>query len=285
MKALDIYVRRHSPPEYAHENRPSDAILGLLLLTELRYESFVPNHVGTAPAPQSTGHAAPELTVYKRRFKLEFSEPVNLALHGLLFSILQVYFPQYNPTVLALQVLLAIYVIWESLQLLVRYRTSPPLFGPIYKASSLGSFWSETWHSAFASPCRSLAYEPVRQILPRYGIPVSFARGIGILASFALMGCFHVFGLAPLLPLDALLRILAFFLLNGVGAVIESALWGKRSHWGKTLLAWTFELAIASWTVEGLSVPRGLRELRWGSICDVGRDSRSLFRGDGRSEY
>lgn len=277
MKILDLYARRHSPPRYASEIHPPDAVVALLLLIELRYESFIPNHVGIAPAPQATEDAGPELKIYRRRFNLEFSEPTNLALHGLLFSILQLYFPQYNPTVMALQVLLAIYVLWESLQLVLRYSTSPPLFGPLYKASSLGSFWSETWHSAFASPCRSLAYDPLRRRLPTYGVPVPFARGIGIVASFALMGLFHIFGLAPILPVDALLRILAFFLLNGIGAVIEGALWGKRAHWGKTMLAWAFELAIASWTVEGLSVPRGLRDLKWESICDVGRDSKSML--------
>ncbi|KAL1960704.1 hypothetical protein VTO42DRAFT_6534 [Malbranchea cinnamomea] len=284
MKALDLYVRRHSPPRYAYDKRPSDAVIALILLTELRYESFIPNHIRTTPAPAAVASptaepltTTPRAKPPRRRFMLEFSEPANLALHGLLFSILQLCFPQHNPTVLALQILLAIYVLWESLQLMLRYRTSPPLFGPIYKASSLGSFWSETWHSAFASPCRSLAYDPIRRTLPVYGVPASFARAIGIVASFGLMGFFHVFALAPLLPVDALLRIAAFFLLNGIGAVIEGAVWGRRAHWGKTLLAWAFELAVATWTVEGLSVPNGLRNIRWESICDVGRESSHLF--------
>jgi hypothetical protein len=84
------------------------------------------------------------------------------------------------------------------------------------------------------------------------------------------MGFFHVYALKPLLPIDALFRICAFFLLNGVGTVIEDAFWGRKSHWGKALLAWIFELAVATWTVEGLSVPRGLRNISWSSVCDVG---------------
>ncbi|EEH08451.1 conserved hypothetical protein [Histoplasma capsulatum G186AR] len=279
MKALDLFARRHNPPQYAHDPMPSHGLLALLYLTELRYESFTPNttRLGPAPAPSLSkgksensyrnGRGSPK----SKQWKPHFTEQGNLVLHAILFAILQTFFPQSNPTVVALEVLLAIYVLWESLQLLLRYRTSPPLFGPLYTATSLSTFWSETWHSAFASPCRSLAYEPIRYTLPeRYGVPVSIARALGVVASFGLMGFFHVYGLKPLLPFDALARIYAFFILNGVGAVIEDAIWGRETHWGKTILAWVFELAIASWTVEGLSVPRGLKNIQWTTICDVG---------------
>lgn len=290
MKALDLYARRHFPPQYAYEVRPSDAMLALYYLTELRYESFTPSHVHTAPAPWTSENSTTEPTAAEKArakakarararirrawpaIKLDFSEPANLVIHGALFGVLQAGFSQFNAAVLALQILLAIYVLWESLQLLLRYRTSPPLFGPIYKASSLSTFWGETWHSAFASPCRSLAYGPLRYRLPPHGVPEDFARGIGIIASFALMGFFHVYALAPLLPIDAQARICAFFLVNGVGTVIEDALWGKREHWVKALLAWVFELGVASWTVEGLSVPHGLRNIEWSSLCDVKKD-------------
>jgi len=46
--------------------------------------------------------------------------------------------------------------------MVVRYKTSPALFGPLYLADSLTGFWSETWHNAFASPCTSLVYGPLR---------------------------------------------------------------------------------------------------------------------------
>lgn len=287
MKALDFYARRHKPPTYAYPNRPSDAIMALLYLSELRYESFTPNFLRTAPAQleddinpvetrcQGSNNVGNDTfkDTTRKLTRFSFSEPINLILHMSLFTVLQALFPQSNPTVLAVQVLLAIYILWESLQLMLRYSNSPPLFGPIYTAASLGTFWSETWHTAFASPCRSLAYDPIRRSLPaRYGMPVPFAKGIGIIASFTLMGLFHAYALAPLLPLDALLRVFAFFLLNGIGTVIEDAVWGKRVHWGKTLLAWVFELTIASWTVEGLSVPKGLKNIAWASICDVRKD-------------
>ncbi|KAK2741775.1 hypothetical protein FQN57_005519 [Myotisia sp. PD_48] len=322
MKALDFYTRINSPPKYAYPNPPSDAVIALLYLTELRYESFTPNFLHTAPgqvqiveerdedslsqSSSSSSSSSAERKTRRRRkfagstrrnpikpsskdktdkkdqpppakhffFDLSLPESVDLILHAGVFLILQSFCPQSNPTVIALQVLLAIYVIWETLQLFLRYKSSPPLFGPIYAASSLGYFWSETWHTAFASPCRSLAYDPLRRYLPaRYGLPESFAKAIGIIASFSLMGLFHAYALAPLLSFEGVLRISGFFLLNGIGTVIESSVWGKRAHWGKALLAWVFELIIATWTVEGLSVPKGLKNVSWKSVCDVGKDA------------
>ncbi|EZF34001.1 hypothetical protein H109_07458 [Trichophyton interdigitale MR816] len=297
MKALDFYARRKSPPKYTDPNPPSDSIIALLLFTELRYESFTPNYLRTAPAlAQLESDTTAEYVCYQKRdlkggkqvfttfgkrvaslqtpgrkAPHRFSEAFDLVIHAAFFLATQFLFPLSNPTVQAIQILLAIYVIWESLQLLLRYKTSPPLFGPVYTASSLASFWSETWHTAFASPCRSLAYDPLRRHLPaKYGVPQSFAKGVGIIASFSLMGLFHAYSLAPVLPLDGILRIIAFFLLNGIGTVIETAIWGRNAHWGKALLAWTFEIVIASWTVEGLSLPKGLQNISWDSICNVG---------------
>jgi hypothetical protein len=105
------------------------------------------------------------------------------------------------------------------------------------------------------------------------GVPVVFARALGIIGSFALMGFFHVFALRPLLPTNALFRICNFFILNGIGIVIEDAVWGRQPHWVKALLAWIFELAVATWAVEGLHVPKGLKNIRWTSICDVGTET------------
>ncbi|PGG97051.1 hypothetical protein AJ79_09365 [Helicocarpus griseus UAMH5409] len=280
MKALDMFARRHNPPIYAYNPRPSYAILALLYMTELRYESFTPSHARRGPVPKPSPHKAKSESNHSttrasqksKSWQPQFSERTNFVLHSLAFAILQAFFPQSNPTVAALEVLLAIYIIWEFLQLILRYHNSSPLFGPLWTATSLSTFWSKTWHSAFASPCRSLAYEPLRFNLPtRYGVPVSIARAIGVIASFCLMGFFHAYGLKPLMPFDALARIYAFFFLNGVGCVIEDAIWGRKAHWGKTILAWAFELTIASWTVEGMSVPKGLKDIHWAGVCDIGK--------------
>ncbi|EGE78370.2 hypothetical protein BDDG_01307 [Blastomyces dermatitidis ATCC 18188] len=135
MKALDLFARRYHPPQYAQNPIPGPGLLALLYLTELRYESFTPNttRLGPAPAPSPqkgkggnyyrNGRSSPK----SKQWKPHFSEPVNLVLHAALFAILQTLFPQSNPTVVALEVLLAIYVIWETLQLMLRYHTSPPV--------------------------------------------------------------------------------------------------------------------------------------------------------------
>lgn len=122
MKILDIWARRHGLPTYAAGRRPSDWKLPLLLLTELRYESFTPNHVRVW------------------RNQENFSEPVQLGIHVAAFAVLQS-FPQKYPTVLAFEVLLAIYIIWTSMQMMVRYKSSPALFGPLYLTDSLTGFW------------------------------------------------------------------------------------------------------------------------------------------------
>jgi len=122
MKLLDIWARRHSLPTYTAGRRPTDWLFPLVVLTELRYESFAPNHIRISKNQEN------------------FSEPLQLGIHIIAFALLQS-LPQIFPTVLAFEVLLAIYIIWTSMQLLVRYKSSPALFGPLYLADSLTGFW------------------------------------------------------------------------------------------------------------------------------------------------
>lgn len=122
MKALDIFARRNSLPTYSAGPRPATWLLALIILTELRYESFTPNHIRVS------------------RSRENFSEMTQLAIHILAFALLQS-LPQVHPTVIAFEVLLAIYIIWTSLQLVLRYKSSPALFGPLYLADSLSGFW------------------------------------------------------------------------------------------------------------------------------------------------
>ncbi|OBT54683.1 hypothetical protein VE04_07729, partial [Pseudogymnoascus sp. 24MN13] len=198
LKTLDIFARRHHPRTYAGASQPSPSLLALLLTTELRYESFTPNPTRVATSP--------------------FSEPTDLALHIAAFAALQM-LPQEHAVILALQVLLTIYILWTTLQLVLRYQDSPPLFGPLYQADSLGGFWAKTWHNAFASPCTSLAYHPVRRALSRIGLPIDAARAGGLVAAFALMGAFHVYALSPLIAREGLRRVWWFFVGNGVAVV------------------------------------------------------------------
>ena len=122
MKLLDMWARRHSLPTYTAGKKPADWLFAFIVLTELRYESFTPN----------------QIRVPKR---LEnFSEPFQLGIHLVVFAFLQ-HLPQMYPTVLAFEVLLSIYILWTSMQLVLRYKSSPALFGPLYLADSLTGFW------------------------------------------------------------------------------------------------------------------------------------------------
>jgi hypothetical protein len=100
----------------------ANRLYALIVLTELRYESFTPNHIRVPKDEEN------------------FSEPVQLGIHIAIFAVLQT-LPQSSPTVLAFEVQLAIYIIWTSVQQVLRYGSSPALFGPLYSAESLSGFW------------------------------------------------------------------------------------------------------------------------------------------------
>ena len=122
MKLLDIFARRNNLPIYTAGKRPADWLIALIVLTELRYESFTPNHIRVSQRREA------------------FTEPMQLGIHIAIFAVLQS-LPQVYPTILAFEVLLAIYILWTSMQMVLRYKTSPALFGPLYKADSLSGFW------------------------------------------------------------------------------------------------------------------------------------------------
>ncbi|KAK5151727.1 hypothetical protein BJ546DRAFT_227031 [Cryomyces antarcticus] len=253
MKTLDLFTKRHALPKYTASPAPPAHILALLYATELRYESFAPNSIRSPPSPSSPA---------------AYSEPNQLLVHIALFGAFQL-LPQ-TPVVLGISILLSIYILWTSLQLLLRYKSSPPLFQPLYRGHSLAGLWTETWHSCFASPCLSLAYKPASKLLRRMGLPEQAARAGGVMAAFAAMAAFHVHGLAPLVSNDGLWRIWWFFLANGALVVLETAVWGKKKHWVRTLVAWGVEGVMASWCIRGLRIPQGVGHVTWGDVCGVG---------------
>ncbi|KAF2186797.1 hypothetical protein K469DRAFT_705305 [Zopfia rhizophila CBS 207.26] len=261
MKLLNIHslLLTNSFPQYTAGKTPRPSILALILLTELRYESFTPNPIRLPPPPKTPFANSPH------RRQLFYSEYVQILLHLAIFTILQS-LPQY-PFIKALGILLTIYIIWTSMQLVVRYRTSPPLFGPIYLADSLAAFWTETWHNAFAAPCLSLAYTPTLSLLLALRFPRQIARSAGVVASFTLMAVFHMYALAPLLSDQGMKRIGVFFVGNGVLTVVEVAVWGKKRHWVRALMAWGIELSLASWTVIAIPVADGVLGADWKGLC------------------
>lgn len=78
-----------------------------------------------------------------------------------------------------------------------------------------------------------------------------------------------MYALAPIMSNAGLQRIGLFFVLNGFGTVGEAMVWGHKRHWLKTLLAWIFELSVASWTAEAARIPNGLSKIPWREVCDA----------------
>ena len=73
--------------------------------------------------------------------------------------------------------------------------------------------------------------------------------------------------MSPILSAEGKLRIGLFFVLNGVLTMAESAVWGRKRDWRRALMAWVFELALASWAVETAQVADGLLEADWRGLC------------------
>jgi hypothetical protein len=247
MKLVDVLVRRDNFPKYIAGPIPSHPIYALIILTELRYESFSPNYV------RLPTHIKP------------FSERIQFGVHIAAFVVLQC-LPQVPP-VLAFEILLSLYILFTSMQLVLRYRNSPPLFAPLYLIDGFASFWTEFWHNCFAAPCMTLAYMPIYRLVLAVGVPRAIARMAGVLASFSFMAVFHMWTLAPLLSLEGVKRMGLFFVINGVLTVMEVAIWGKRRHWLRAVLAWASEVAIASWVAMAVPFAEGLMHLDWRGIC------------------
>lgn len=84
------------------------------------------------------------------------------------------------------------------------------------------------------------------------------------------MAAFHVYAIYPVLTPAGAYRIGIFFLLNGVACASEVAIWGMRKNWVRKLLAWTFEVLIATWTVREIGIPKeGLSGIAWKGLCSV----------------
>jgi hypothetical protein len=263
MKLLDLHVLTLTTSFHysAAGPRPRPSIMALILFTELRWESFSPNPIRHRPTSRYPFPNSPRLN------SLFYSEPVQLLIHLGIFVVLQSMPPWH--WVKALGILHAIYIIWTAIQQVLRYKTSPPLFGPIYLADGLASFWTETWHNAFASPCLTLAYTPTMFILRKIGAAHAIARAAAVVSGFLLMAVFHVYAMEPMLTSEGVWRIGLFFVLNGILTVVEVAVWGKKRHWLRAVMAWAFELSFAAWVVAAIDVSDGVLEADWKDLCTL----------------
>jgi hypothetical protein len=100
-------------------------------------------------------------------------------------------------------------------------------------------------------------------------VPIPIARSLGVLGAFGLMAIFHVYALSPTMDTAGLQRIGMFFFLNGIATTSEALVWGQRKHWLKAVLAWVFEITLASWTAEAARIPNGLSRIHWKELCDA----------------
>ncbi|KAJ6261009.1 hypothetical protein Dda_3674 [Drechslerella dactyloides] len=221
---------------------------------ELRYEHFTPNPVRIpVPAP--------------------FHEPTQWLYHLLVYAIITFGpLPQDLSIVKAVKLLLQIYIIWTAMHLPLRLLDTAPFFAPLYTADSLVKFWNGTvWHVAFQSPCRSVAMVPVQTLLTGLGTSRSLARGAGVIAAFALMGVFHAY-IGWAVMRDSVYGwgvVVGFFVMNGIATVLESVLWGRRRSWVRAVLAWGFEIALASWAMSGVEFPRELWRVHDPLFCHI----------------
>ncbi|POS86331.1 hypothetical protein EPUL_002744, partial [Erysiphe pulchra] len=226
MKILDLWARRNALPVYKVEEKPSDWLLSLLLMTELRYESFAPSYARLPKGLENMN----QTRVY--------------CIHAAALATLHA-ISRHHPILLAFEILL------------------PPLFAPLYLADSLTGFWSEVWHNCFTSPCISLAYNPLRNGLRKLGLPDGISRSAGVLGAFSLMSVFHMYCMYPILDQKAVNRIGLFFFLNGIATLAETAIWGKKRHWAKATLAWTFQTILATWVASSINLPSNTLTILW----------------------
>jgi hypothetical protein len=234
MKSLDIYFRRNNPPVLKFPATPS--MYAFYLLVELRYESF-------------------DITTARPR-NSKLSTGFEYTIHLSIFVLLQM-LPQ-TPIVKAFCVLFGTWLSWTFLNFFLKYPRSPSLFGPLYAAENLCSFWKETWHNVYTSPVRTLGYRPIRKL---------FGPVPGVLAGFGVMAIFHVWSLAPYVKPEGLLRVALFFMANGVGCVIDYAIWGERSTVLRTIVSWIYEIYWAQYTIAKCDLPGPWIEIDFEHMC------------------
>lgn len=113
----------------------------------------------------------------------------------------------------------------------------PPLFDSPWRSTSLTSFWGRRWHQTFRECFVAVGGQPLKRYLGRAGF---------VLGAFALSGILHEIGIQGMGRGADTLPGVVFFVMHGVGVVMEHA-WKQAT--GRRVGGITGWLWTSSWLV------------------------------------
>ncbi|KAH0830210.1 membrane bound O-acyl transferase family-domain-containing protein [Lanmaoa asiatica] len=113
----------------------------------------------------------------------------------------------------------------------------PPLFDSPWLSTSLASFWGRRWHQLFRESFVAIGSRPMERYLGRTGV---------VMGAFAVSGVLHDVGLQGMGQGADTPMITGFFLLHGVGIVMEHAWKQVTGRRVSGIIGW---LWVTSWTL------------------------------------
>ncbi|KAF8075119.1 membrane bound O-acyl transferase family-domain-containing protein [Lyophyllum atratum] len=113
----------------------------------------------------------------------------------------------------------------------------PPAFMAPWLSTSLTEFWAKRWHQLFRDIFISLGGQPMS---------ILFGRAGGVLGAFLISGILHNFGLWGMGRGTDFMRVGGFFIMNGVGIILEHT-WRKLS--GHRVAGWYGRVWTLAWLI------------------------------------
>ena len=113
----------------------------------------------------------------------------------------------------------------------------PPLFDAPWLSTSLSSFWGRRWHQLFREPFVVVGSKPMEIFLGRVG---------AVMGAFALSGVLHDIGMRGMGRGADTLPVVCFFLIHGVGILMEHAYKRATGRRVGGIIGW---LWVLSWLV------------------------------------